>query len=151
MISKAIKQKIQEFSEEYLLKEESGLIKININALLKSISPETILFEMIKDFGFSFSNTTDIISTLNRTSGKRFFSETHEILKDREFIIIKELEGKEFMENEFLIEKEQVEITVPLKIRISYLKNDTDFQLKKEKSIAQLDADLLNYPLIQLR
>ncbi len=62
--------------------------------LLKLPHPETVLFEIIKDFNFHPSQTRDVFNAISGQPGKQFFSETHELIKDRDNLIITSLKEK---------------------------------------------------------
>lgn len=66
---------------------------INIAELLRTPAPETILYELLRDFGFH--QTNEIFTALNATSGRYFHSNTHTALKDRNDLIIFRSTGRE--------------------------------------------------------
>ena len=61
---------------------------INIDSL-KGLTPlPTILFELLRPYGFSASQTADIINSLEHQSGSLFLSPTHRLLRDRRQLLI---------------------------------------------------------------
>lgn len=62
------------------------LVKLHIPALLQTIAPQTILYELLSPYGFT--QTNQIFASLTRRSGKLFHSPTHTALKDRDYLII---------------------------------------------------------------
>ncbi len=61
-------------------------IHIDIAQLLKTPAPETILYELLREYGFP--QTEEIYASLSATSGRYFHSPTHTALKDRQYLII---------------------------------------------------------------
>ena len=58
---------------------------------LKTITPlATILFELIKEFHFSYDQTLQVLQLLERQTGSLVASQTHQIIKNRNFLIVTE-------------------------------------------------------------
>lgn len=136
-----------EKAKQEIIETDNELIKLNIFKL-KALNPIKIyLYEIISEYGFNETNTIDILSCLDETSGKQFFSKTHRLIKDREYIFINKI--KDNSTNEFfLINQEQGSLIHPLKMQIEILKDLKFVNISKEKNIAMLDADLVKFPLI---
>lgn len=119
--------------------------QLSITELLTYPAPETILYELLTPFGFTRQRVEDIFLSLNKEPGKMFFSPTHRIIKDREYLLITPIEKAET--DIYTIDKEQGACQVP--IELSWLKTvlDERFHLKKDKNIAYFDYDKLRFPL----
>lgn len=83
--------------EEYLqkwktqiIKYEAGTIRIPIGELLGTSEPNYRLWIILQDLGFQYSQVRGILSALNGIPGKRFFSQTHVLLVDRDSLVLKE-------------------------------------------------------------
>jgi len=63
-------------------------VVVNLAALRSQVSAETILYELLKDFGFNSSQAAEIFKSLDAESGKQFFSPTHRVVKDRKHLIV---------------------------------------------------------------
>ena len=63
-------------------------IAINIKALQKEVSPEYILYSVLSNYSFSSAQIENIAQSLNASTGKRWYSKTHELVKDRETLLI---------------------------------------------------------------
>ncbi|EJX03254.1 tRNA(Ile)-lysidine synthetase [gut metagenome] len=61
---------------------------IPIERLLEYPAPETILFEILKDYGFSRTQSDDIFQSLAGEPGKMFYSPKYRMLKDREYLML---------------------------------------------------------------
>jgi tRNA(Ile)-lysidine synthase len=91
--------------------EERGVVKISISKLKKLKPIEPYLFEFLYPLGFSSIVVDEIIASLSSESGKQFFSETHRLVKDRDFLLIEELASKnELKDNRFKILKNSKEL-----------------------------------------
>jgi len=142
-----ILQKEVEKQRKRLLFQEWDTYKINIEKLVKTTASKLILFELIKDFGFNSSQANDVYSSLQAQSGKVFTSETHVIIKDRDFILIKKNEEKN--DTDLYIHEDTTSLKYPIKIKIELIKGNIDSISKKDftPTKAFLDADKLTFPL----
>ncbi len=105
-------------------------------------NPESVLWNLIKSFGFNFDQCCQIITALKGQSGKGFTSSQFELVIDRDHLIIsKNQTGL----TETLIEFNQTEASLGnFKLKIEK-KQNIDF--KDDPSIAFLDASKLKFPL----
>ena len=56
---------------------------------LKSIEDlSIILFEILDDYGFNFHQTQNVLSAIERQSGKSFYSKDYQLVVDRQFLFI---------------------------------------------------------------
>ena len=112
---------------------------INLQKLTSETAVRTILYEILKPYGFLTSQLNDIISSFSEESGKRFFSLTHRIIKDRDNLIVAPL-GKE---DNFLIYYPAEEM-----LRVEYMTIEELPPFTRDKSCAYFDADKLPQNLI---
>lgn len=140
-------KEVEKQRKKLLIKDGSAL-KISIDKLNKTTAAKLILFELIKDFGFNSSQANDIYDALQGQSGKTFVSDTHMLVKDRDFLIIKP-NAEDNTPAEFLIKKEDKEINYPIKLKISFKKGNIKSISTKDFSSnkAYLDADKITFPL----
>ena len=109
-------------SKNLFLGEDGSVTNTNIQ----------LLFEWIRDFGFSFSQCESICAAMSSSAGKSFFSNDYQLV----------------------VEKNDVEIfpivtdeSVP-EIKMTILERDGGFVIDKNNcDMAQLDADKLSLPL----
>ncbi|WP_455497451.1 tRNA lysidine(34) synthetase TilS [Coprobacter sp.] len=119
---------------------------ISIQKLLESPAPRTLLFEIVKPFGFLPIQLDDILKTATGIPGKYFVSSTHFLLKDRDYFIIKE---KSFEGSDIVIVPETAEkLFYPVKLTISKKTKTPDYIISKHPFIAAFDADKISFPLI---
>lgn len=70
---------------------EGDKLKFNIAKLLKYPKPKAYLYELLKSY--QFTAWDDILNLLFTQSGKQVFSETHRLLRDREYLILDTLDN----------------------------------------------------------
>jgi tRNA(Ile)-lysidine synthase len=128
-----------------LVRKEPGIIYIEINLLQQEAEPLIKLYELIKEYHFSYTQAQDIWQVLGSGPGRQFDSPTHILVKDRKELIItaKQLytfmsasieAGQESFSNELL----------ELQIKESSAEN---FTIPADAAIASLDKGLLQFPL----
>jgi tRNA(Ile)-lysidine synthase len=138
-------QAIEQKKEEILIKE-AGFISISIEKL-KLLSPlKTWLYELLQDYNFSPPVISDIIASLDSISGRQFFSTTHRIVKDRNKLVIDTI--KMSSNRKFYIEDPYRGINDPVMLEMDVLTVNDKFEFSRDTSVAFLDLDLLEFPLI---
>ncbi len=120
--------------------------KIDIPKLKKTASPNSVLFEILNPLGFSSSTIEDLLQSLDSTPGKMFFSSTHRLIKDRDKIIVEELDSSAFEDSVFYIQKENTELEYPIKMKINIC--GTPASITKSSKFLYADVDSLSFPLI---
>ena len=82
-----IKDKIQQFKEAYFLDDPvTKGYKISVEALKKEVFLDIILFEILKEYGFTAWH--DIQQLLEAQSGKKIYAPTYTLLKDRTELLL---------------------------------------------------------------
>ena len=80
-----LQQLISQYEQE-ITKQDDDTISININRLQQKPAAKTILYEIISKYGFK--DVDAIYNSLNNEPGRKFYSDTHTALKDRNFLLI---------------------------------------------------------------
>ena len=120
--------------------------RLSISALLSFPAPATILYDMLKPYGFSRTVCESIFTVLDKDSGKIFYSSTHRLLKDRSDLLIDVLSGEDNRAYLINLEDDNVDLPVELKPEIVVIKED--YQIEKDKKFAYFDFDKLSFPLV---
>ena len=120
--------------------------RLSISALLSFPAPATILYEMLKPYGFSRTVCESIFTILDKDSGKIFYSSTHRLLKDRSDLLIDVLSGEDNRAYLINLEDDNVDLPVELKPEIVVIKED--YQIEKDRKFAYFDFDKLSFPLV---
>ncbi len=129
-----------------LIEKKENEIHIPVLKLKKIKALSTILYEIIKEFGFTAHQTEEVKKLLDSESGKYISSATHIIIKNRNWIII--APHNAMIASNILIKENDKEIrfedgilkfenVVPVKIELTF-----------DSSIALLDADKITFPLL---
>lgn len=104
---------------------------IDIPLLLTFPSPESLLFEILKEYGFGKETVKEVYRSTTAQSGKEFYSEQYRLVKDRTCFLLTPLFQKE-QEQELVFE---------------ILDKTSDFQIVKDANVAYFDAEKLTFPL----
>ena len=125
---------------------EEGTI-ISIAALKELNAVGTYLFHFLLPFNFNSDIISDIVKSLYDIPGKQFFSPTHRLIRDREYLFINKIKDAGTDYPLIYINEKTAQICDPL--NIYFEKNsDTKFlKISTDKNVACLDYDLLKFPL----
>jgi tRNA(Ile)-lysidine synthase len=133
-----------EKKKKIVFDKESGCIHI---PLLKAFpSPETLLFELLKDFGFGKEVILEIYKAINSQPGKTFYSNTHRLVKDRDAFLLTSHEDEKEKGKIYLIQSNETGI-IELPFRMEITCTD-EFAIQFQRHIACLDKDKLRFPLL---
>jgi tRNA(Ile)-lysidine synthase len=142
MLSDSVEKAISKF-----IKTEEERVLIHFN-LFKELTPSVeYLYETIKRWGFNYEQCKQITECVKGQSGKIFLSDTHQIVIDRENLIIE----PKILKHENAIYEITKELeglsTATYRYLFSRHKNKADFKIPTEAENAALDLDKLNFPL----
>jgi len=114
---------------------------------LSVLSPvKTILFELIREFDFKPEQMDDMLESLHRESGRKFYSETHRLVKDREYLLISLQKANK--EKLFYLDENTTTINFPVQLSFEKIERKSDFRFSSNPNVVDLDADKLDFPLI---
>jgi len=122
-----------------LLKKTSEGISIDINKLIGLPNVKAILYQLLSRYGFTQWN--DIFDLLEAQSGKKVFSETHLLLKNRDTLLLSEIDTEE--STIFYLSENDLEISFPIRLSIEKALKITD----TSKNILYLDKEKIIFPL----
>ncbi len=133
--------------KERIVVYEEGQMLISLRHIKELGNPQLFLFEMLHPLGFNGSQIEEMVSCIQTSaSGKQFFSASHRLIIDRFNVIVLPFSEDEF-EEVYYIEKESQEINKPLNISVNIVMDASNYIIVKDCTVAQFDADLLEYPL----
>jgi tRNA(Ile)-lysidine synthase len=123
--------------------------RISITGLLELSSPKTILYELLRPFGFTRQLSEQIYHSLSGASGKIFYAieSDYQLLKDRTSLLIyqkpeKTTEWYQIEENETSFENPAMHLTIQ-KVALNDL-----FNIEKSTLTATFDYEKIRFPLI---
>lgn len=137
-----IKDKIEDLIKSNVIKQTDKGYQISISELKTNKNPKAYLYELFKDYGFTEWN--DVAGLLEAQSGKQVFSATHRLIKDREHLLLSEINEEEH--TEIMIYEDDKQVETPLGI-LCFDKANTVLH-NPDKNIIYVDKALLDYPLI---
>ncbi|MDQ7917820.1 tRNA lysidine(34) synthetase TilS [Mesonia sp. MT50] len=122
-----------------IVKETSWGYELAIQELKKIPNSKAVLYQLLKDFGFT--EWEDVYLLLEAQSGKRVFSKTHQLLKDREVLILEKIKKEE--EGSFKVNAKE-----DLIFSLGILKQEKVEKIEeKTKNTAYFPIELLKFPL----
>lgn len=120
-------------------------IKIDIQRLRSTPFPLLLLLEVLSKYRFNATVIEEIHRSLDAESGRQFYSSTHRLVKDREYLFVSEInEGEDKL---FYIEENDMELFEPFDINIEKL-DAAGFQIIRRADVACIDNDVVSFPLL---
>lgn len=104
--------------------------RIDIRGLLAETAPQALLHELLYPLGFNTAQVGEVFRALSGEPGRRFRSQRWELLKDRDYLLLRPLD---------------VQVEVP-ELQMEVLDRE-DVLLERTPKIAFLDADKVQQPL----
>jgi tRNA(Ile)-lysidine synthase len=149
--------------QEKACSQKEGMLYIKISEL-PTEQRGFWLFELLHERGFSGATVSDVVAALDGESGKIFYSPTHQLLKDREMLIVVPKERELLEEDKLAVEAcSQSAVGHPIEIEEAGLDGQTvkvgstefsfeiidtpNVPLNQGSSVALLDYDTLQFPL----
>ena len=125
---------------QQVAKEVDDQVFFDLNQLKRLPNYTSYLYQWLNEYGFMAWQ--DIYDLVDGQSGKQVFSKDYRLLKDRDFLILSQL-NFEVEQTEFSIEKDQKEVKIPL--NLSFCKVD-DISVVSNTTIF-VDEDEIVFPL----
>ncbi len=144
-IEQLYKQSIDQHKKK-LLEIKANEIHIPVLKLKKTEPLQTVIYEIIKDFGFTVSQTNEVIGLLESETGKYVKSKSHQVIKNRNWLIIAKNHSSET--STIIIEKEDKYIEFALGHLVLKTVNSEGYKISTDQLHATLDADKIKFPLI---
>ncbi|KAA0989283.1 tRNA lysidine(34) synthetase TilS [Dyadobacter aurulentus] len=126
---------------------ESGLVYIDKRHLLNSSEPALRLWTVLQDYKFTYPQVKSICTALKGTVGKTLHSMSHDLLIDRDYLILRpssDLRGK------YEIEVFESDLSIVADHLLLSFEETSDIrrsELGKDKAIIFIDTEKLKWPL----
>lgn len=104
---------------------------------------KTVLYEILSPYNFHIDTISNILNSLERVSGALFYSQTHQLLHDRNQLILSEI--KPAISTIYSIQTTDTEIFEPIHLKVNRRKFDG--KINKSSNYATFDASKITYPL----
>lgn len=123
---------LENIKNEVITKRPDGIDEIAVSDVEQFNPQSTILFELLRPYGFNSDTVTEILAGLNGESGRQYISQSHRLVKDRETLQIIPLNNTD--------RRPDIDISEPFK-------RETLITLKTGKDTILCDAEKLKRPL----
>lgn len=138
--------------DDYLLKLKKEIVTTDkerffysIPVLLKEKYSKLFLFEELTQFGFSYDTIEQVVKSFRGQSGKVFYSSTHQLLHNRDYL---ELTERKEIEKMFVrIDNDCLSIDSPINLKFHLINKSESYDIPRNAEIASLDFDKLTFPL----
>lgn len=132
--------------KEKLLEKKGNEVHIPVLKLKKSSPLQTIVYEIIKDFGFTASQSAEVIELLDSESGKYVASSSHRIIRNRAWLIIAPLEAAQA--DNVLVEEDIRKLELGIGTIHFETQPNSKLQIPNSSSVACLDTNEVKFPLL---
>lgn len=140
-VEKIYRSQVQEVKEKVF---DPVSQSIYIPFLLATPSPEAILFEILKEYGFRKEVVQSIFQSMDSQSGKEFYSRYYRLVKDRDRFLLLSVEQKR-QHPVFYLNQDDREIKFPFPVKM-YIQ-EGKAEIIRDKNTASLDFNRLKFPL----
>ena len=142
----AIIDEILKTKKKEIIEYKDNEMHLSIEKLKSCSCPSLLLYDILKEYGFSSGIIHEVLQSADSQSGRQFFSGKYRLIKDRESFILSPLPEEE--ENiRHYIDEVPAEIFSPLPLSFTIVPA-TDFSIPSHNNMAALDLDKLEFPLI---
>ena len=140
-----VEESVQAVLKRAIIDIDNTQISYKISEFIKVNNPKAYLYEIFKDYGFT--QWTDIVNLLTAQSGKQVFSATHQLLKNRDTLILSELKTEDSQyENETSVVINNFENEVAVSLGILSFKT-VEILEKSDSTTVFIDKEKLKLPL----
>ena len=143
-----VDRKLAEFRRDDIITGSDG-IRIPVEKLLKMQPLCFWLYELLRNYNFSFDTAEKLADSMEDSTGKLYLSNTHRLLVEREYLLVQQLaESEGTLKDEiFFIDKNTREIQFPVKLKFDYF-DKGEIKISSNPAEAFIDPDKLTYPVV---
>lgn len=145
-VEELYKQSIDQHKKR-LLEMKENEIHIPVLKLQKTSPVSTMIYEIIKDFGFTSSQVPDVFNLLNSETGKHVSSSSYQIIKNRKWLIISPVQATEALNISIEQGDEQVVFSGGA-LEVKTFNHSRNFQIPADKNIAAVNLSEITFPLL---
>lgn len=149
-----ISDRMDNLKDEIAVSEGNLLLKLPVIKLKSLNNPKAYLYELLNSYGFT--EWDDVLSLLHAQSGKQILSQSHRLIKDREFLLLSKLfkpplgvQNIEIQENTNKIDLAPNSLYLEC-LKYTNIENNKSFELyqdQKIKTVIFVDYNKLKFPL----
>ena len=139
---------VQRYTDSMLTLRD-GRVHISLSVLRASPAPATLLFEILRHYGFSRHVPAQILTSWNGLPGKQFLSSTHRLVADRDTLI---LERKPAPSSRvYYLEEESGSVQQPVEWEMQVFDKPEEYTPSPQRGVVSFDRDRLQFPLLLRR
>jgi tRNA(Ile)-lysidine synthase len=113
---------------------------------LKELDPlPSYLYHFLKRFQFNSDVVREIASSLESGSGKKYFSPSHRVVRDREFLIVRERGTED--QSVYYLDETCSELNHPVRMKISIMEKKYKFEIPDSTRVGCIDLEKIQFPL----
>lgn len=124
-----------------------GRVSVPLGALRNESSPELVLFHIMKRYSFNPSQVEQVYGSLASDPGRVFSSPTHQLLIDRDNIVIEPLGGAQVSPMK-IPETGVYVVGDDLKLRLETVDCGAGFELSRARDCCYADMSKVKWPLV---
>ncbi len=127
-----------------LLEDRGDKMYISIDMISNHVAPVTLMYSIVKDFGFNSEQAEQILASVSSQPGKHFNSVEYKITRDREHWILEPIKTHEAVNVTVDSEEDLRELTNYLQVEVGL---PADMEISDNNNEAYLDLDKLQFPI----
>lgn len=146
-VSKVFYAAISQAAEHAIVYRSKAAAKISLNILLSGTSSENVLFYILKNYSFTSSQIEQIYSALNSGPGTEFFSSTHDLLIDRDYIFVEPLTNEK--QKRFVVPESGIFVyDESSKFKVEIIDNLPETEICRDRNCLFADLSKVSFPLV---
>jgi len=136
---------VEEKKSELTFREGSDLY-VNIEKLLTLPEKSTYLFEILKPYHFSKEIVHEVIDQLDAEPGKEFFSQTHMLVKDRDYLIVTAREAGD--SSRYYIDEWVDHVEEPIRLKFNLIDDVQKYKIPGDPHVISIDYHKVQFPIM---
>lgn len=136
-----------EVHKSKLVEQHGNEWHIPVLKLQRTAALPTVLYELLKDYGFSVKQSREAIALLDSESGRFIQSGSHRLIRNRKWLVLSPLDVTQSAHVLIQQENHQVDFAAGT-LQFHALEKTAEWKLPTVSSIACLDARRIEYPLL---
>jgi len=133
--------------KQHLFEHQADIINISIDRLTNQNDWQLLTYYLLNDFGFNRDVSDSVCESIkNQSTGKLFFSDDHQLLVDRQYLILEKQQAAR--DHLYYIHKAGDELDGPFVLKSELLWNLPDLKIESDPAFAYFDLDKLTFPLV---
>jgi len=139
-----VEESLRAVAKRAIIDLDEHKMVLDILPFKKANNPKAYLYEMFKDYGFTAWD--DILDLLDAQSGKQIFSDHYRLVKDREHLILTELNHSKLGKTEESIVIKETDKTIQTPAGTLFF-DEADALFGKRTNVIFVDTSKLKFPL----